>query len=373
MKRLLTLGAAMLFLVAPSALACTMNLTLENGRDRTHLKWGPVGASPADTYIFSVLERARTGNVSDWRSIGSIGLRGNEAGDFTFFPSSTVAQEYEYLVIATDQPDGNFVCMGRLTGVVQANPALAPITNRKIVPVAGSTPGVNGSQFRTSLTLHHVPLVKGRVYFRPAGTVASASDPFISYDFGDNGTEPSRIHYDDVVAAMGATGIGSLEIVPDPTSRPAVPEIEVRVYNVTPGGTFGSRVPAVWIGDWIPDPDLTEPQITLLIPPVEPRFRRNVGFRTLTNVAYRITIRKPGEPVRSIVGRTAPANVTYFASLDEFVGEPVSHDTRVTVSFFSGYAIGFRTETENFTNDPTVVISDPRETQRDLELDFSGR
>lgn len=372
MNRFLILGVVILSLFAPAALACTMNLTLENGRDRTHLKWGAIGASPADTYIFSVLERPRSGSPGDWRSIGGLALRGDEAGDFVFFPSSTVAQEYEYLVIATDQPDGNFVCMGRLTATVQANPALAPITNRKIIPVAGSTAGVNGSQFRTALTLHHYPLTKGRVYFRPAGTIATANDPFITYDFGDNGTEPTRIHYDDVVAAMGASGIGSLEIVPDAGTRNAVPEIETRVYNVTPEGTFGSRVPAVWIGDWIRDPGLDEPMITLSIPPVEPEFRRNVGFRALTNVAYRITIRKPGEPSRSIVGRTAPANYTYFASLDEFIGEPVSHDTHVRVTFFSGYAIGFRTETENFTNDPTVVIGDPIEARRDLELDFSA-
>lgn len=373
MKRFLTLGALILSLAAPSALACTMNVAVENGRDRVHLTWNALGSSADDRYLFEVFERNRTKPGSPWRSVAGTSTLANDRGEVVFFASASVPQEYEYLVLATNSKDGEIVCIGRQAAVVQANPLLAGLTNRKIVPIAGSTRGVNGSDFKTALTLHQVALTKGRVYFRPAGTVASDADPFITYNFGDNGTEPLRIHYDDVVAAMGATGIGSLEIVPDPTSRPAVPEIEVRVYNVTPSGTFGSRVPAVWMGDWIPDPDLQEPGRTLSIPAVEAEFRRNVGFRSMTGVSYRITLRRPGQPLETITGRSAPANYTYFASLDEFVGSPVSHDTRVTVTFSGGYVIPFRTETENFTNDPTVVIADPAEMRRELELDFSSR
>ena len=81
-----------------------------------------------------------------------------------------------------------------------------------VLPVAGSTPGAFDSYFRTGIQLSNPgPLpFSGRLVFHAAGAVSSPDDSF-SLPFT---VEPvSTFSTDDVVAAMGRTGIGTLDIV----------------------------------------------------------------------------------------------------------------------------------------------------------------
>jgi virginiamycin B lyase len=55
----------------------------------------------------------------------------------------------------------------------------APVIELRVLPVVGSTPGLAGSYFRTSLQLHNPARepALGRIVFHPTGVSGSASDP----------------------------------------------------------------------------------------------------------------------------------------------------------------------------------------------------
>ena len=368
MNRLLPAAACVLSLLAVRVGACEMKVSFDDVRneDRVRLTWDvpPLYADRNQSY--DVFERRLDGVWEDtrWRYVGQGHSDPGKKGEITFMPGSSEAEAFEFLVVVSGNRETDSGCTGRIIGTVTPNSRLAAVSHRKIVPIAGSVRGAYGSDFRTSLTLHHVARTKGKVYFRPVGTLPSASDPFVTYEFGERGEAPVSIHFDDVLDTMGASGLGSLEIVPDPGTRLAVPVIEARVYNVTPDGTFGSRVPAVWAAEWVRYRE-AEPNIELRIPPVQPDFRRNVGFRSLTKVDYIVyVLHANGESHRLF--RHAPANYTWFGTLDDLAGMHIPNDSLVTITFSDGVAVGFRTETENFTNDPTVVIGDPSEMTREL-------
>ncbi|HKR65552.1 MAG TPA: hypothetical protein VJZ00_17615 [Thermoanaerobaculia bacterium] len=276
---------------------------------------------------------------------------------------TTDEQQHEYLIIShNDNDDPAARCLGQAKVILNGNKDLGAITEKRIVPLAGSVRGANGSDFHTSLTISFAALRSGRIVFRPTGTVASDSDPFLRYAFGDNDEPgPSEFYWDDVVAAMGASGTGSLEIIPDPVGDETalhVPNVSARVYNVAQNGTFGSDAEAVRPAEWFLNPVTQHSGAGIFVPAAHGNVRRNIGFRTLTEVSYEITLFAPGGKARHFSG-SAPANFTYFSSLDAFVGQPVAANEQVHVSFSNGYAIGFYTVTDNVTNDPAMIVQSP--------------
>ncbi|HUR80393.1 MAG TPA: hypothetical protein VM733_06485, partial [Thermoanaerobaculia bacterium] len=163
----------------------------------------------------------------------------NTAPDFSY---STY-----YVVTATNAFDNTFhPCAQDFLVNVSADPVLSRDAVRAVVPVAGSLRGANNSTYRTRLTLDNPwsERISGRVVFHPSGRAGSAGDPSVQYSIDSKGVTT----WDDVVAAMSATGLGSLDILPD---RAAVgiyvmPRVRVQVVSVSPGGgSFGADVPAV--------------------------------------------------------------------------------------------------------------------------------
>ena len=348
--------------------ACELNVSFFNKPEdgAVLLEWDVPPFSSQYPILYDIFERRASGYAASFRYAGSALTEvGASRGSRTLVVNASEQMLFEYLVVSRLQDNDSVGCAGRVQGEVTPNSLRVSLGHRKIVPIVGSVRGAHGSDFRTSVTLHHFPYTKGKIYFRPAGTQPSATDPYVAYEFKDNDVPPFVIHFDDIVATMGAQGMGSLEIVPDPKTRLAVPPVEVRAYNVTGQGTFGTRVPAVWIPSWYPSPEAPEPT-RLLVPPVEPNFRRNVGFRTLTPINYLVRSRTADGQYKNLGTGQAPANYTWFGSVSDLAGVPVPHDTNITVEFFGGIVIGFRTETENGTNDPTVVLSDPSELEREL-------
>jgi hypothetical protein len=368
MKLPVILAASLAFFVSFPINACNLNLRLSNvsPAGTVRLDWDAPPVSGSSAVEYDLFQRRADGpaEFTLYQFVGTVSTEPGRPGSTTVPAAASERQRLEYLLVARSDDDEDFSCTGRVKGTVEPNPLLAAISHRKVVPVVGSARGANGSDFRTSLTIHHFPSTRGRVYFRPVATLPSDADPYVTYAFGGEDEGPYTIHFDDVLAAMGATGMGSLEIIPDQGTRLAVPDVEVRVYNVTSQWTFGSRVPAVWAPDWFRTPE-TERRITLLVPPVQPNFRRNVGFRALTRVNYVVTMRTANGRSTTVARGEAPANFTWFGTLNELAGTTVPNDARVRVTF-DGIAIAFRTETENASNDPTVVVSDPSETERDI-------
>src|SRR5262245_61925366 len=84
-----------------------------------------------------------------------------------------------------------------------------------IIPLVGSTAGLNGASFKTSLRIEAISDAYGKIVFHPLGQVARDDDPSIPYSF-PHVVSPitDYIQFDDIVAAMGQSGLGSLDIIP---------------------------------------------------------------------------------------------------------------------------------------------------------------
>ena len=232
-----------------------------------------------------------------------------------------------------------------------------PSTGTAIVPVAGSVTGANGETFRTALRLRgHGP---GRIYFRGSTHFGDERDPSVAYYMPIN-TEGgvASVYFDDIMAAIGVTGLGSLDIVPDRPEYRAT--AEAYVYHQTAGGRFGSDVPSVWSGQ-VPD----SYQI-----PIDPETlttsRINLGIRTFANsVTVRLDILR-GDIVWPLKEFDIPARSFRQYSVAELLqgGETCStlQDCAggdLILEFpFEGRrgALVYSTVTDNGTGDPRVYL-----------------
>jgi hypothetical protein len=240
-------------------------------------------------------------------------------------------------------------CTARLTVPLPADPELRALTRMAVLPIVGSTAGAAGAKFKTSLTLRGVSL-KGKLVFHPAGHAASPSDPSLPYELTATTTS---ILYDDIVAAMGQSGLGSIDVIPDADATGRVPRIEARMFNETTGGTFGTFAPAVLPYQYL-HPGAMQVQI-----PEGSRFRVNLGIRTLTATNATAFIYGTDGRLRDFTELSFPAQYTLLASAADFLHKALAPGESVTLSF-GGSAIPFYTITDNTTNDPTLVVPPAR-------------
>lgn len=240
-------------------------------------------------------------------------------------------------------------CTARITVDLAPDPALRKLTRRIVFPLVGSTPGAFGGRFKTSLklTASH-PNQKGTIIFHPAGKAASDGDPSIAYDLNTPGD--TRV-FDDVVAEMGQSGIGSLDIVPDENGDPFVPVAEGRLYNDTVNGTFGTQALPAFPMDYL------RPAGMKLTPP-DARFRMNVGFRTLTDASITILITGTDGRLRDFRELRFPAGWMQMTGVSELAGSELKAGESMSL-VFGGAIVPFYTLTENRTNDPMLFVGDP--------------
>ena len=266
--------------------------------------------------------------------------------------TSTI-RTFSYRIIASNPPsplnEFTVPCTGTanltLFGVVSP---FAQRVNRIVIPVVGSTRGQNNASFKTSLRLGPAQsLSVGKIIFHPAGLAGSDNDPSIPYRIERGQT----MQFDDVVAAMGQSGIGSLDVVPlnlFSLGDPGVLPVETRLFNEAAEGTFGAFEAPVLPADAFKPIDWN-----VYIP--SSRFRVNIGIRTLTDahVDY-FHIAADGAITEKIVDY--PANYVFLDAADHFFGKPMnSGDTIVIkISGDNVIAIPFHTFTDNSTNDPAV-------------------
>jgi hypothetical protein len=230
---------------------------------------------------------------------------------------------------------------------LKADPEFRALVRKSVVPIAGSTAGAFGGRFKTSLRLvSNGPEERGRIVFHPAGAVATASDPSLSYSLGAAG---EAIVFDDIVAQMGRTGVGSLDIVPDADASSVLPNVEARLYNDAATGTFGTFTNAVYPIDYLEPPALT---FTI---PSEP-FRINLGLRTLTTARAKALIYGLNGRLRDFRDLEWPADYTILGTVSQILGQSVEPGEVVTI-LFDGAAIPFYTLTENRTNDPALFVA----------------
>lgn len=339
------LAAALSLLLAPSLSAsCVLRLRYENGA----VRWTPIAGATRYQVQESFDGFVTSRNVFSLNPVHEVKHRASAPAVLEV----RVTAEVDPAVTASAATAGPSVpaCTSTIRVELEADPAFRALTRRIIFPLAGSTPGAFGGRFKTSLRLvASVPGQKGRVIFHPAGRPASDSDPSLDYAFASANDE--RI-FDDVVAELGQSGIGSLDVVPDPAGDATVPRAEVRLYNDTASGTFGTNATAVYPFDY-----LRVERLQLEAP--DARFRLNVGFRALTDTVVTILVYGTDRRLRDFRELRLPAGWMQMTSASDVAGSPLVAGESMILTF-GGSIIPFYTLTENRTNDPTLVVAPAR-------------
>jgi hypothetical protein len=214
------------------------------------------------------------------------------------------------------------------------------------VPIVGSTRGANGALFKTYLSLEGSGL-HGKVIFHPAGSVAGDSDPSIEYDL----RSAAKVEWDDVVAAIGQSGIGSLSIVPAEGEQGVLPRATVRLYNVASNGIFGANAEMYPAVDFL---DVNAPFQKIDVP-IDGNFRANVGVRAIFGGTARgFAITKDGLQ-KQVIERTFAAGETAFGSPEAVYGVSLEPGESLVLTFTRAM-IPFYTLTDNRTNDPFLYV-----------------
>ena len=218
---------------------------------------------------------------------------------------------------------------------------ISPRPPDAILPVVGSTRGQSSANFKTELQLTNMDTTAtgGFLVLRPHGLV-------LRYNIPARGT----ISYADVVAEMGGSGLGSLDVLSDTGN---VPVIVARAYDDQPAGTTGVTVPAVRKGEETVREDLG----ALIVPRDLTRYRFNVGVRALANGAT-LTLR-----IRSANGTERATRVLQYAANafdqqpgDAFTTTTLQPDDSILVEISAGSAIVYATTVDNATNDSSLQL-----------------
>ena len=252
----------------------------------------------------------------------------------------------------TTGPDGNIWFtestankIGRLTV------PRAPAIDSRILPVVGSTPGVGGSFFKTSVQLHNPTgsAISGRIVFHPSGVSGGSSDPALPYTLTPGQTQSIA----DLLPAMGRSGLGSADI--EVTSG-TVPVVTARVFNdAGAAGTTGFTEEPMRTDEALRPGSLG----VLFLPADLTRFRFNLGVRTLeAGATATLTLRDAGGGVVATVARTLPATYHEQQSAAGFLGvSTLPPGGGLTITVNAGAAIFYGATVDNTTGDPSLQVA----------------
>ena len=347
MKRCVLLFLAVV-VASPLFAVCTIDIQKSFIDHGYHLSWAL--APGADQYYF---EYSNDAFVTTTRvPLGSAGT----SFDFQRTISDTI--DYSFRVTALNDKDPSAqTCTGTTTAVfVPTIPFqdFRTAMKRSIVPVVATIAGANGSQFKTSLRLTaQTALVgSGKLIFHPAGQIGSDSDPSIPYSFSHDG---ESIVFDDIVGAFGASGVGSIDIVPtlnDPTNRQTyIPIAEAHLYNQTAQGTFGSFEHHVQPIDFLASNEIRAHASET------GQYRVNIGFRTISTSTMNFDVYDVNSNLRLHRSFTYGPNYTLLTSPEALLNTSLAPGESLAVYPERGtYAIPFFTYTDNGTNDPTIFM-----------------
>jgi hypothetical protein len=210
-----------------------------------------------------------------------------------------------------------------------------------VVPVAGSTRGAAGSNFKTELQMTNPAETKMEGWFvlQPGMTARR-------YELNPGAT----LSFDDVVAELGASGLVSIDILAE---RGPVPTIVARAYDDQPTGTTGVSVPAIRAAEV-----LTSGSIAALIVPRDlERYRFNIGARALTTGAtLELTVRDSAGVDRHFADIVLGENQFTQQPGDVFAGTTLRANDSIEVKIAAGSAIVYATTVDNRTNDSSIQV-----------------
>jgi hypothetical protein len=340
MKSIRTLAVAVVLILVslPSFAACTFPITATPQSDGTYrLGWQPtLGASGFEVQVSSDA-------FQHWASVAT--LPADATGMTVKELTSKPGAQYTFRVIAANSSaNAGAPCTGQMT-LNFINSRFMRRVHRTVVPVVGSTRGANGALFKTSLRIGPATSLEiGNIIFHPAGVAGGDDDPSIPYRLERGDT----LQFDDIVAAIGQSGIGSLDVVPTIQAGLRVAPVEARLFNEAPQGTYGAFERGVQAADAFRPADWN-----IFVPST--RFRVNVGIRTLT--AAHVTffhIASTGAVTQKVLDLAS--DYVFLQAADQFFGEPVLPGDSIVINVTGDnvIAIPFHTLTDNSTNDPAV-------------------
>jgi hypothetical protein len=235
--------------------------------------------------------------------------------------------------------------------------------NTSVIPVVISSGGQHSSFWRTSLQLYNrasssSPAV-GRLIFRGEAQYRNDS---ISLPYS---LEPgSVLAIPDLLSAMGISGLGSLDIVPDTGPPPAG---MARIYN-----DLGAAGTAGFTEDLLNESAaLSAGDVAVLIAPSDPvAFRFNIGVRSINRVTFTATLRDSSGIIRGsathsfaeegMLQDTASrflSNVFGCSSCGDETGPAVGPSATVTIEVKSGNVFVYGVAADNLNNDSSFELA----------------
>ncbi len=259
------------------------------------------------------------------------GVQLDDTGEIHGTPTAT--GPFSFTVTATDASASH--CSGTQSYSVTIS---GQTTAGDPVAIAGlgSLAGANNTHFKTQVQLVNpgISTIAGKIVYHVGGASGTANDPSIPYTLASWQT----VNFDDVLAAMGLTGLGTADIVP--TSGPA-PVAVVKIFNDDgANGTAGFTEPTFRAQDALQPGD----EAALILPSDPVNFRFNLGVRTLGDgISATFTIWDQTGTLLNTVSKTFPANFFAQAKATDFLGVsslPTNGSIGVTVTQGSGFFFG---------------------------------
>lgn len=289
-------------------------------------------------------------SVSAGDYLAVVQLRGFFCGVLVVTPTESDSRMFQY---RSDLPSGTFSGGFLRSGYefgARASAAVSVLTS--IVPVVGSTRGGFGSNFKTSMQLTNAAAnpIKGTLVFHPAGRSAQDGDPSLPYSLSTSQT----IFYEDVVAQIGQSGLGSMDVM---STASAAPIITVRIYN--DGGIAGT---SGFTEDVLPPTAALQHEewSLLAIPADATNFRLNIGVRSLSAGATLFVgaVDKNGFTVGELLTKSYLPNSFEQNSAQDFLsGLPVPAGGYISISLNTGGAFVYASTTDNRTNDSSIQFA----------------
>jgi hypothetical protein len=218
-----------------------------------------------------------------------------------------------------------------------------------ILTAAAAAQGV-GAFFRTAVQLANPEdgTMTGKLVFHPQGVSAAAGDKSLTYSIGPHGTYSQN----DLVTAMGATGLGSVDLI---TATGGVPLVIARVFNDRgTDGTDGFIEPLMKVTDAMSN----GASGAIVLPPDLTNFRVNVGVRTLdAGATLTFYYTSPNDAVVATPGRSFDPNYFMQFPIDQLISskayKPNGH---VGIQVTSGAAIIYVSIIDAKTGDSSVYF-----------------
>jgi hypothetical protein len=214
-----------------------------------------------------------------------------------------------------------------------------------VIPAVGSVGAQDGAAFQT--TNEGDSPLKVIYRYHPSKTAGSDSDPSTTLVIAPHATDST-----DVLAAMGVTGLGSLDVLSTTWS----PFVTAHVFNDTGNGTNGFIEPMVSVKDVIHG----AATLRLVIPNDTANYRMNIGLRSLASAPHvGCLLYDAAGQQTGTVSRSYPANYFEQVPLQEFIGASVAIPPGGSLDCqpFFGDLIIYSSITDNRTNDSAIYIA----------------